>query len=323
MTISLIQDPSKEHPLDVLICLQEFAANNHKVAIAVVTHTEGGGVRTPGALMAICSTGAYVGYVSGGCVDADVARQGIESIQSGTPREVHYGKGSVLTDLPLPCGGAIKVSIIPNPNLVFISRIVNQLRSRKTTHVIFSSSDGLQLQEGTQKTPDRDLAEVIFQTTYLPKLRIRVAGRGADFNAFARIASACGFELVLQTPDLDLLTSLDRHGRFLSTRLKTPQFLPPNEDDTWTAFVLMFHDAHWEAPLLMDALKGDAFYVGAVGSRSAHAARTQVLFEHGCAKEDIARIHAPIGLVPAMRNASGVVVSALAEIIDNFRKITT
>ena len=62
-----------EHPQDVL---GQWLAWRQAgpVALVVVAATEGGSVRSPGALMAVSASGLKCGYISGGCVDADVVQ---------------------------------------------------------------------------------------------------------------------------------------------------------------------------------------------------------------------------------------------------------
>src|SRR3546814_17488137 len=51
------------------------------------------------------------GFLSGGCIESDVARNGREVIRDGRVRTLVYGKGSPFIDIRLPCGGRIEVAI--------------------------------------------------------------------------------------------------------------------------------------------------------------------------------------------------------------------
>jgi xanthine dehydrogenase accessory factor len=151
-----------------------------------------------------------------------------------------------------------------------------------------------------------------FEMRYAPKLRLRIAGRGAAVNALASQALQSGFEVHLQSPEVDM------HNDLAVTKfdhLTSPAAPPPQRDDPWTAVILMFHDHDWEAALLAQALKGDAFYIGAMGSARTHTLRKDVLTDAGISAADIARIHGPIGLIPSMRDANLLGLSALAEIV--------
>ena len=97
-----------EHVSDIFRDVQIMMADGVRPAIAFITNTEGGAVRSVGAAMAIGEDQRTYGYVSGGCIDADVRLQAIDAIQTNRVKQLRYGKGSPFVDLPLPCGGAKK-----------------------------------------------------------------------------------------------------------------------------------------------------------------------------------------------------------------------
>ena len=97
--------------------------------------------------------------------------------------------------------------------------------------------------------------------------------------------------------------------------LNDPNNPPEVTDDARTAMVCLFHDHDWEGSLLRQALAGPAFYIGAMGSKRTHENRCQTLLEMGVAQNQIDRIHGPIGLIPALRDARLLAISILAEIV--------
>jgi xanthine/CO dehydrogenase XdhC/CoxF family maturation factor len=300
-----------EHPQDVLGAALGFAKSGAAVALVIVTATEGGAVRTPGALMAVSETGEFAGYVSGGCIDADVRLNAVETLTSGQLRKLRYGAGSPFVDIRLPCGGALDVLILPNVDPQTISRMHDRLEQREAVQFAVLTTGQVELNIAPGETP-------LFQTIYKPKLSLRIAGRGADCIALARLASASGFTVHLQLPDEADFEAVRSAGIGPVERLTTPCSLAPVEDDTSTAFVLLFHDAHWEAALLKQALGGPAFFIGAVGSAKTHAKRCESLREAGISGHDIQRVRGPVGLVPSMRDASMLAISTLAEIVAAF-----
>ena len=84
--------------------------------------------------------------------------------------------------------------------------------------------------------------------------------------------------------------------------------------DPYSAVLLVFHDHEWEQAILMQAARQHPFFIGALGSRKTHAMRIERLRHAGLSAADCAQIQGPIGLVPSLRNASLIAVSALAEI---------
>lgn len=295
-----MQQTYPEHPEDVLSQWLDWHEAG-PVALVIVTAIEGGAVRAPGALMAVREDGGIAGYISGGCIDSDVALQAQNALRAGKAKQLRYGAGSPFTDLPLPCGGAIEVTIIPDADLNQIKTVRDQLRARKATQLNLEALGD-------------------FKPDYVPKPRLRIAGRGADCLALARVAGAAGLDVRLQLRDGEDVAAAAAQGFADVTALETPSDIPPAHDDEWTAFILMFHDTHWEGPLLQQALDGPAFYIGAVGSRKTHARRTEALKADGVDEVAIARIHGPIGLIPSMRDASMLAISVLAEVVASYHE---
>lgn len=298
-----------EHPLDVLNILSAWQAEQ-ACALVTITHTSGGAVRAVGALFAVGKDGRSAGYISGGCIDADVVLQAQHAIEAGQARQVRYGAGSPFVDLPLPCGGAIDVLILPNPDRDIISAMAIALSQRQSIRVRYD-------EDGIWPLAAGDYAENALY--YEPKLRLRIAGRGTDCLALARIGAAAGFEIHLQVRDDDDMATAMR-GELDVSLLASPNDLPTLDDDAWTAFVLMFHDRDWDGALLQQALRGPAFYIGAVGSRRTQALRSEALREAGLSDMQITRICGPIGLVPSLRDASSLAISTLAEVIESFQQ---
>jgi len=306
---------TKEHASDVLLALERWRGEGD-CALAVITNTEGGAVRDIGAMLVARSDGVSAGYLSGGCIDADVVVQCQQAMKENRFRRVRYGAGSPFLDMPLPCGGAIEIAIIPAPECSVVRELTQAIAARRPCLFSFDGDGQLFAPSRRAGAPD----ECVFASTIYPKLQIRIAGKGADCMALANIAQAAGIAVCLQTTDQYVAAAASKMKLGRLQTLLSPGALPQNNDDPWTAFVLMFHDIHWEAPLLLQALEGDAFYIGAVGGKKTHERRCDVLREQGVADGDINRIHGPIGLLPSMRDASALGVSTLAEIIDCYRK---
>ena len=85
--------------------------------------------------------------------------------------------------------------------------------------------------------------------------------------------------------------------------------------DTRSAVVTLTHDPKLDDPALDVALKSQAFYIGALGSRRTHAKRIARLIELGHGEAAMARIRAPIGLNIGAVTAPEIAVSILGEIV--------
>ena len=85
--------------------------------------------------------------------------------------------------------------------------------------------------------------------------------------------------------------------------------------DRRTAIVTLTHDPKLDDPALDVALKSDAFYIGALGSRRTHAKRVARLTELGHGEEAIARIRAPVGLDIGAVTAPEIALSVIAQVV--------
>ena len=86
--------------------------------------------------------------------------------------------------------------------------------------------------------------------------------------------------------------------------------------DGHTAIIALTHDPKLDDLALMEALKSDAFYIGAIGSRANQAKRRERLIEHfGITPAQLDRLHGPVGLKNGARTPPEIAVSILAELI--------
>ena len=82
-----------------------------------------------------------------------------------------------------------------------------------------------------------------------------------------------------------------------------------------TYVVTLTHDEKLDTPALICALNHPVGYVGALGSRRTHAKRVTALQSAGVSEEQIARIHAPVGLDLGARSPAEIALSIMAEIM--------
>ncbi|MFJ5780303.1 XdhC family protein [Streptomyces sp. NPDC093094] len=138
---------------------------------------------------------------------------------------------------------------------------------------------------------------------------------------------------------IDFAAALVRAGRFLgyhvtvcdarpvfATRARFPdadeivvdwpdRYLRGTATDGRTALCVLTHDAKFDVPLLREALRRPAAYIGAMGSRRTHEDRERRLREAGVGERELARLRSPIGLNLGARTPEETAVSIVAEII--------
>ncbi|HKH30141.1 MAG TPA: XdhC family protein [Gaiellaceae bacterium] len=85
--------------------------------------------------------------------------------------------------------------------------------------------------------------------------------------------------------------------------------------DEDSAVVVLTHDEKLDTPALVTALPSPAFYVGALGSRRAQAARRERLLEAGLDEDDLDRLSGPSGLDLGASTPPETALSILAEAV--------
>ena len=147
-----------------------------------------------------------------------------------------------------------------------------------------------------------------------PPLRIIVVGAVHIAQAMAPMAAPLGFSMVVVDPRRAFANEERLPGITLSTDWpdEAMEALAP---DARTAVVTLTHDPKLDDPALDAALKSEAFYIGALGSRRTHAKRVARLTELGHGAEALGRIHAPVGLNIEAITAPEIALSIMAEIV--------
>ena len=155
----------------------------------------------------------------------------------------------------------------------------------------------------------------LFIAAYAPKPVMYVFG-AIDFSrAMARIGKYLGYTV----------TVVDARPIF-ATKARVPdaddvvvawpdEFLAGAPVDKRTALVILTHDVKFDIPLLRVALRTEAGFIGAMGSRRTHANRVEELRRLGISEADLARISAPVGLDIGARTPEETAISIAAEII--------
>lgn len=290
-----------EQAADVLAAVAEAIADDVPFALITSVGISGGSARPLGSLAMVTGDGRMVGYLSNGCIDADIQLRGQAAVESGERAVFHYGHGSSFMDLKLPCGGSLTVLIDPKPDTTALLAAQEALVARQTAVLRFV-------------VPDTDTTAVF---AYRPKFRLILAGRGAAFRAVATVAHAAGFELGVITPEASDLTALRPLSHLPPIALTTPdQAVDLSTLDENAAFLTLFHDHEWEPHLLQPALETPAAFIGCLGSHAAQDQRKALLGTMGVEASALARIRGPIGLVGGLRDAQLIAISAMAEIAD-------
>lgn len=303
--------PGLASDLDVLVFAEAELAAGRPAALVTIVGLDGPFSRPLGAQLAVADDRRFAGSISGGCLEQALTEEAQIALHEGSNRTLRYGRGSPYLDVRLPCGGGIDLHIDASPGLDLLQQAIVLGRSRTPFALGFdpnSIRSSLRLLEAGVKTRAGE-----FVRRYDPRLRIVLAGRGWEIVAMSQMARTANIELVVASQEQATLDFCRTHADEL-IRLTVPTASPSLPLDANTAVACLFHEHEWEASILLDALRSEAFYVGALGSRQTHQRRIDTLYALGAGPDDIARLTGPIGLFPS-QDPRSLAVSALSEIV--------
>jgi xanthine dehydrogenase accessory factor len=157
----------------------------------------------------------------------------------------------------------------------------------------------------------------VFVETFAPPPRMLVFGAVDFTGALVRVAKVLGYRVTV-CDAREVFATTRRFPQADAVVVDWPHRLLEQVGDTLgpaDAVCVLTHDAKFDVPALMAAVRTDAGYIGAMGSRRTHADRVGRLREAGATDDDLARIRAPIGLDLGGRTPEETAVSICAEII--------
>jgi xanthine dehydrogenase accessory factor len=119
----------------------KWMAGGKGVALATITHIKGSSSQPLASRMAVCADGEFVGFVSGGCVEADVARHAVEVARDGGTRLLNYHYVPAISlEIGLNCEGTIDLLVEP------ATRELVELLTATSTPVVVSTSHSADVQ---------------------------------------------------------------------------------------------------------------------------------------------------------------------------------
>lgn len=151
-----------------------------------------------------------------------------------------------------------------------------------------------------------------FLQVFNPPLRLLVIGAVHIAQALAPMASLAGYHVTVIDPRRAFATD----SRFPDVAMSgdwPDEAMTALAPDRRTAVVALTHDPKLDDPGLDVALRSEAFYIAALGSRRTHAGRLERLQGLGHDQATLARIHGPAGLDIGAVSPAEIAISVLAE----------
>lgn len=300
-------------------------------ALATVVQTWGSAPRGVGSQLVVSANGEIEGSVSGGCVEGAVVFEAQAALQDGEMRLLEYG----VTDddafaVGLACGGTIRILVEPigsgltEEMLADIctaraarTGVAYEVHTQTGTRRLIAAGAG----HGDRFRADRSGFEEDTETfvhIHNPPLRMIVVGAVHIAQSLVSMARMAGYDVMLVDPR-EAFASAERFPETVISHDWPDEALRDFGLDARTAVVTLTHDPKLDDPAIVTALGADVFYLGCLGSQRTHAKRVTRLTDAGLTPEQIARIHAPVGLNIGSKTPAEIAVSIMAQVTDVLR----
>jgi xanthine dehydrogenase accessory factor len=299
--------------LSVLRKISEWQKSGQRVVMGTIIRTWGSAPRPIGSIVAIRGDGQIAGSVSGGCIEDDLidkVRQGALALQ--TPQQVRYGiSAEEANRFGLPCGGTLELMLEPIGAHSQIDALLQALsRGERVRRCLDLASGAVQL-EPAAGADALVVNETRMTSFHGPRWRLLIIGAGQMTEYLATMALALDYEVIICDPREEYADGWIVPGTKL-VRSMPDDTVVELQVDAHTAVIALTHDPKLDDLALMEALKTDAFYVGAIGSRANQDKRRARLLEFDVSAEQLGRLHGPVGIKNGARTPPEIAVAILA-----------
>ena len=336
---------------EVIAEIEAWRNAGKPIAIATNVKKDGVLLRPLGAKMAVTTFQDIAGSVTGGCIEGAVYEEAQAVIMSGVPKFLHYGVTSEETpwEVGLSCGGSLDVFVesLDSPQWRALYPMLktcldeNHLAAVATVitgdglgNKILIWPDGQTLgslgsaaldadvvnwareQMCVQETGWRSFGAVdVFVDVLPPPSRMIVIGAVHIAIPLVTLAKTLGYHTIVIDPREAFAT----RERFPSVDELITEWpsdaLEKLRPDESSYVVVISHDEKLDNPALKVALAYPARYVGVLGSRKNLGKRFAALRELGVTDEQLARLHAPIGMRLGAVSPEEIALSILAGMV--------
>jgi xanthine dehydrogenase accessory factor len=268
--------------------LSEYRRSEGPFGLATLVKSTGSTYRQTGARMLVVPGRPWIGRLSAGCIEEEIADLAQEVILTGQPARRAFDLRSRFA-----CDGSIEVFIerLVKPNL-FLDRLIGVVVDRTpitvlTDYRLTGPKAGTRLAEGrVGNHPDQFVQEI------QPPIRLIIFGDYLDAEAVAHLGGYLGWQVEF---------------------VADAQALPAG--DSRSACIVMSHHFGRDIVALQQALEGNFGYVGLLGPRQRKQLLLNRLLDEGCSLENVSALHGPAGLDIGSETAEEIAMAIIAEVL--------
>ncbi|UZE96886.1 XdhC family protein [Alkalimarinus alittae] len=323
---------STEHR--VIESLYQWLSAGQSAWLCTIVSTWGSSPRPAGSVLAFHPEHGIVGSLSGGCIEEALIRKLSVASEDTDINPTPYLYEYAISEedqarYSLPCGGQITLLVerlVATPDTlqhvkIILDTLNNRQRIRRVvplTNAPVRLSTEVSDVAGQTVTVSPNSVSVLFG----PVFKMLLLGAGEVSHYVAQMANSVGFAVTLCDPRESFLQGWQQEG------VEVIQCLPDDLvrarfHDPYCAILALAHDPRVDDMALMEALKTEAFYIGAMGSLKTTEARCKRLVQLDCTPAEISQLHAPIGLDIGSKKPAEIAISIMAEVVSERHRFLT
>ncbi len=293
----------------------EWVSTGHTVHLATVVKTWGSAPRQAGAMLAVRKDGRVIGSVSGGCIEDDLIARAQEGRLPTKPEWARYGVSQdEAARFGLPCGGTLRLVIEPLIHSDWLEQVVATTETQQLIGRWLDMSTGISTLTNARPGQLTEVKEDGCHFIYGPHWRLLIIGANQTARALAQIATMLEFQVFICDPREEFTADWDMQGVTLQPGMPDDAVLEI-QTDSRTAIVAITHDPKLDDMALLEALKSNAFYVGALGSVRNQAKRRERLLSFDLSEQEVDKLHGPVGLQIGSRTPAEIAVAIGAQLV--------
>jgi xanthine dehydrogenase accessory factor len=296
--------------LELLNQIVTRCRHGETVAVCTLVRTHGSTPQKSGAVLVVLSDGKTLGTIGGGCVEAEVRTRALRQMPAGGSRlftfQLDHDHG---WDDGLVCGGTMDVVVqvlSSSDQIAGFEAALQLLNEGKPANLVITARS-------------ENGKHVEFNQPIEPAPTLVIAGAGHVASALAVMGRLMEFSLTV-IDDRPEFASIDRFPGAticigdVETKLSELALTP----QSYVVIVTRGHRR--DAAALAAVIRLDARYIGLIGSRRKVIKIFSDLHEQGVTREQLSRVHAPIGLNIGAVTPAEIAVSIAAELTAIRRK---
>ncbi len=296
---------------------QQWLVKGEQPWLCTIVKTLGSSPRPVGSMLVALDSGEQTGSLSGGCVEEELLEQLRNgAIAADTPQLMEYGVTAEENErLGLPCGGRLEVLVqrLTASDRQWLNQIAQAIEQRHCVEREVNLASGVTTVHAVSQFQPLTVSQQTLRQCFGPRMRMLLVGAGQLAHSLSELALAMDYEVMVTDPREAFLAQWQLpHVELL--RGMPDDVVRERANDGHAIVITLTHDPRIDDMALMEALTGDAWYVGALGSARTTAKRLPRLQQLGISEAQLARLHAPVGLDIGSKTPIEIAVAIMAQI---------